>query len=205
MYLARAATGGERMSIEIFSYASFGSSDQTAAVENLLRQKIQHLVEETMSAHPELSELRNLTVVSKNTALPDLGKLVEYWKSTHALEILSGGITGTPPVVTSNVYLGDLRGSLSKSTVSVEIIITPQEYRSYRDMHAALTLYALAMDAKTSNPQAQAMVSQYLAEAESLLKSIQQQSIAHSDQDVKDLVDAVRKEFQALKDSSKPK
>jgi len=193
MYLLKMASA-ERTSIEIFSYASFNSSDQTAAVENLLRQKLEHLVEETISAHPELNGLSKLTIVSKNTQLPDPGNLAAYWKSTRVLEILSGAITGSPPVVTSNVYLGDLRGSLTKSTVSVQIEINPREYRSYRDMHSALTLYALAMDAKTRNPQQQGVVSQYLAEAESLLKSI-----PNADENVRALSDAVAKDLMALK------
>jgi hypothetical protein len=185
---------GERTSIEIFSYASFNNSDQTAAVENLLRQKLEHLVEETISAHPELNGLSKLTIVSKNTQLPDPGNLATYWKSTHVLEILSGAITGSPPVVTSNVYLGDLRGSLAKSTLSVQIEINPKEYRSYRDMHSALTLYALAMDAKTRSPQQHGVVSQYLAEAESLLKSI-----PNPDENARALSDAVAKDLIALK------
>jgi hypothetical protein len=202
------AAMAERMSIDIFSYVSVDSPDQGGLVQSLLRQKIINLAGEMRRANKEVGELENLRVNLRNAALPDLGDLVQYWKSTHALEILSGAIVTDKPdkprVLTSNVYLGDLQGSLSKSTISVVIELTPEEYTSWRDMHVALTLYALAMDAKTRRPLPRGIVSQYLAEAESQLKSIQQQATLRSRQDVLALAEAVKKELTALKASSEP-
>jgi hypothetical protein len=145
-----------------------------------------------------------LTVVSKKERLPNPGNLEMYWKGSKALEILSGGITEVPSGgitekrLTNNVYLGDLRGSLKTATLSFMIDIKPEEYRRYRDVHSALVLYALAMDAKASSALKGA-ATQYLAEAESFVKSIE-----NPDSDAIALRDAIAKEFLLLQHGSQP-
>jgi hypothetical protein len=207
LYFVSSASGqhSPRTSIELFSYTSFGASDQTTDVENLLKQKLRRLVDEVGSAHPDLAEqVKKLTVDHKQGLLPDPVNLEIHWKSSKALEILSGGITEvrsggiTEKRLTTNVYLGDLHGSLKTATVSFMIAITPEEYRRYRDVHSALVLYALAMDAKASSVLKGA-ATQYLAEAESSISSI-----TNPDSDAIALREAIKKEFALLQGTSQP-
>ncbi len=207
LYFVGSASGqrSPRTSIELFSYTSFDASDQTPEVENLLVQKLQRLVGEIGSAHPDLAEqVKHLTVLNKKQRLPNPGNLETYWRGSKALEILSGGITEvlsggvTEKRLTSNVYLGDLHGSLKTATVSFMIDIKPEEYRNYRDVHSALVLYALAMDAKGSSALRGA-ATQYLAEAESSINSV-----ANPDSDTIALREAIKKEFALLQSKSRP-
>lgn len=191
--------GDDRFFVEVFPYASVGNA-RPDDVTKLLKDKLRRLAEQTISAHPELDRLNKINVFDKKDPLPASGEaLAKYWAgSPTTLEILSGVISSNPDVLTSNIYLGELQGSLKTRTVSVQIPLTPVELKSCRDMHGALMLYALAMDAKGNNQQ-RSIVLQYLAEAESLLKDIRQRATSPTDVGAESLSDAVAKEVSLLK------
>lgn len=189
---------GDRVFVELFPYASFGTANPTT-VNKLLKDRLRRLAEQTSSAHPELARVDKVSVVDKTDPLPVSNEaLAKYWRgSSSTLQILSGTISsGNPDVLTSNVYLGDLQGSLKTRTVNVQLLLTPQELRSFRDMHGALMLYALAMDAKAKQGP-RGVVSQYLAEAESLLKDVSKSASA-GDPDVEALSAAIANEIALL-------
>jgi hypothetical protein len=187
----------DRVFVELFPYASVGPANP-ANVTKLLKDRFRRLAEQTLSAHPELDRLNKVSVVDKTDPLPASAEaLAKYWASSPTtLEILSGTISSNPDVLTSNIYLGDLQGSLKMRTVSVQLALTPKELRSFRDMHGALMLYALAMDAKAKQGP-RGVVSQYLAEAESLLKDISKSASA-GDPDVEAFSAAVANEIALL-------
>lgn len=188
----------DRVFVELFPYASVGTANPTA-VSTLLKDRFRRLAEQTSSAHPELARLDKVSVVDKTDPLPVSNEaLANYWRgSPTTLQILSGSISsGNPGVLTSNIYLGDLQGSLTTRTINVQLLLTPKELRSFRDMHGALMLYALAMDAKAKQG-ARGVISQYLAEAESLLKDVIKSSPA-GDPDVEAFSAAVANEIALL-------
>jgi hypothetical protein len=200
MTLQTAADDRLRLFVEVFPYASVGAG-HPADVNKLLKDRFRRLAEQTLSAHPELDRLNKVSVVDKTDPLPASAEaLAKYWSaSPTTLEILSGtisGNSGNPDVLTSNIYLGDLHGSLRMMTVNVQLLLTPKELRSFRDMHSALMLYALAMDAKAKQGP-RGVVSQLLAEAESLLKDIGRSDSAH-DPDVEAFSAAVANEIALL-------
>lgn len=197
---AACAVGGDRLSIQVFPHSVIGSNIEHDTVEKLLRNKLELLAQQTVSAHPDLAQLRLVRVDSIKAPLPASSEALEaYWSnSPDALEVLSGAIFSNPSVIASNVYLGDLQGSLDAKTISVRVALTPEEFFSYRDVHGALMLYALAMDAKRQKPQ-RGVISQYLAEAESLLRTVEQRPISGLDTAVKTLSEAISKELDKLK------
>jgi hypothetical protein len=193
----------DRDSIEIFSYSSFTNNDPTPAVANLLRQKWELLREQTISAHPELTaKMTKIHIVARNSALPDPDQLSSYWQQTPVLEILSGGTVQTPSgnTMTTNIYLGDLKGLLKKPTVSVKLIVTAEEYQNYRDLHSVVTLYAIAMDTRKNHPTDRG-ITQYLADAKSLLEDLLLRDSADANDSLRDLRAAISRELFALQSS----
>jgi hypothetical protein len=189
----------DRVFIELFPYASVNNADPTA-VRKLLLDRLQRLAEETISANPQLGRLNKIKVIDKKDPLPGSPEdLANYWTNSRTtLEILSGSISNNPSFLTSNIYLGDLQGSLKTRTVTAQIPLTAEELRSYRDMHGALMLYALAMDAKRRHDD-NGVVSQYLAETESLLRDLNQRTQSPIDADRRALSTAVAAEIALLK------
>lgn len=190
----------DRVFVELYPYALVGAANPTT-VSTLLKNRFRLLAEQTSSAHPELARVDKVSVVDKTNPFPVSNEALEqYWRSSPTtLQILSGSISsgsGSPDVLTSSIYLGDLQGSLKTRTVNVQLVLTPKELRSFRDMHGALMLYALAMDAKAKKG-ARGVVSQYLAEAESLLKDVSKSAVSE-DPDIGAVSAAVAKEIALL-------
>jgi hypothetical protein len=187
----------DRLLIELFPYASINNADPKS-VAKLLRERLQHLAEQTVSANPQLKRLNEVKIIEKDEKYSPLPASAEdlavYWSNAHrTLEILFGDIA--PAYLTSHVYLGDLNGSLKVRTLVAQISLTNDELRKWRDMHGALMLYALAMDAKNRNED-RGIIFQYLGETESLLKDVAERTVAGSDEDVRALSEAVTKEIQ---------
>src|SRR6202011_5772495 len=99
-------------------------------------------------------------------SLEDLDK---FWSTNDkVLEVLEGTIFSKTQLIQSVVYVGDLQGSLKNNQITIRTELTPEFYSSFRNLHFALTLYLLAMDAKRHNAD-ESVTLQLLAEAQLLL------------------------------------
>ena len=142
-----------RVLIKVTNYASASESAQDLLV-SILTNKISNLIQEMIpsAGDDSLIYLTGLKIEETGTKPPlSLEERLDYWKQSHALEVL-GGIVMTSAqgreVVASSVDLGELGRDLPKRTVDLELELTMEEFRSTRDAHSLVTLYALCMDAK---------------------------------------------------------
>lgn len=185
-----------RTTIELLPYGSLTDTKDAERVAAILLQKLLNLVAETQSVSPELSNtLASVKIHTSGTTLPSPADFNTYWNQNSVLQILSGTLfkDRNPQRVKSSVFVGDLRGSLPKNLVDIEFDVVPQAFRPNYDMHAALTLYTLAMNAKaTAKPNG--VITQLLAGANSLLDGISEQ-----DANVTMLRGAVRHEITSLR------
>ena len=80
-----------------------------------------------------------------------LGDLSSRWQERGTLELLAGRIRGdeAPFVVRSRIYLGKLGEGLGNRSIKFDLLIDPDAFEYAKDSHTAITLYALAMDAKS--------------------------------------------------------
>lgn len=132
-----------RVLIKVTNYASASESAQDLLV-SILTNKISNLIQEMIpsAGDDSLSYLTGLKIEETGTK-PSLSleERLDYWKQSHALEVL-GGIVMTSP------QGRELGRDLPKRTVDLELELTMEEFRSTRDAHSLVTLYALCMDAK---------------------------------------------------------
>jgi hypothetical protein len=96
----------------------------------------------------------------------------EYWEVTNALELLRGTLwPGTPYYVTSEIYIGELRGSFPRNEVLVRLSIEPEMVPTTNDTHSLVTYYVLAMDARRLKCDP-ALVDYFLSRAWSILQDL---------------------------------
>jgi hypothetical protein len=167
---ATLAQVSERARIKVFDYYSHeeGKPEQPVL---FLQSRIERLVEQVFSAHPSLTVLGDLKVEGGSDKVPGtLKERADFWKTSGVLEFLTGEIDhkSNPPVIVSDVYIGEDKGSLLYPIVTIRSEMTTADYSLFHDLHCALTLYVLAMDADRLHADP-GIVSQYLAEAKSLL------------------------------------
>jgi hypothetical protein len=79
--------------------------------------------------------------------VPDQGVLETSFDHQPSLQVVSavGQYSGKSTIVTNDIYLGNLKGSLAQPYVFVSREIQPQQYANTRDALAVVTLYAYAM------------------------------------------------------------
>ncbi len=181
-----------RLLIKVTNYASASDSSQDLLV-NILTNKISNLIQEMIpnAGDDSLSYLTSLKIEETGTTQPlSLEERLDYWRRSQALEVL-GGIVMTSAeggdIVASSVDLGELGGELPKRTVDLELELTMEEFRSTRDAHSLVTLYALCMDARRLDKDPNA-ISTILAKAHFIAQGL---DIAHL-QDVERVKERVR-------------
>jgi hypothetical protein len=164
----------ERVRIIVFPYSSH-ESDKPEQPAEYLQSRISRLVEQIFYGNENLKALANLSVEPAGTAekMPhNVRDRADFWKNTGVLEFLSGEVDRKidPPVIVSDIYVGEDKGSLPSPLVTIRAEMTTTDYGLSHDLHCALTLYVLAMEADRLHAD-QGVVSQYLAEAKSVLGS----------------------------------
>jgi hypothetical protein len=160
-----------RCVVKVFKYAS----DQPESVDqpdDMIGIRIGTMAESVFSANPSLSALANLKVIGVKDPYPStIRDRAQFWNTAkEVLVFLNGELHyhQNPPKIVSNVYLGGDKGILVNPMITIQTEVTWEGNLGY-DLHCAVTLYALAMDASRLNSD-NGVVSQYLAEALTRLK-----------------------------------
>jgi hypothetical protein len=167
------AQSSERFLVEVFEYSS-DRPERTREPVIFLASRIQRLAEEVCSGHQDLKTLRELEVRGMSDACPSSvdGRATFWSQSTKVLVFLNGELhyDEAPKKIISNAYLGEDKGSLVDPMVTVRSDMSGNCYSDFHDLHCAVILYGLAIDASRLNTDS-AVVSQYLAEALNQLKA----------------------------------
>lgn len=195
-----------RFQIEIFPYAVDGAGDPKLPFHHLkpivarLAQRLS-----SRSDHPkDLSVLRALDVVSNDSEYPSGSVLDTLWRSSHCLQILGGTVfaKSSPTILESLVYLGDLKGSIPETTLTIRTELTAEQYENFHDLFCALTLYLLAIEARIQGGGPSDVLF-YLAQAESALpNSVNSSEVINSA--AKELSDAIQADINALTPKGNP-
>lgn len=197
MQMLAYAEDGPRAKIHMFKYYGAEAGEQQVGVfKNVLKTKIITMIEELTNVGQNFDYLNDLKFLPIEKDLPSSPREIsKFWEESHSLQLLSGTIHSKDNVVTvnSSVYLGDLKGSLSKRLIEIEMSISPNHFRSNHDSHSLMTLYALAMDAKRLNLPSE-MVALYLGKAHAIVQDLNAEL-----PEVKSLKDAVEKALEELK------
>ena len=182
---------GARFSIEVFKYALDGPGDAEEPVK-ILTTRFERFKQEGLPDHSELSSiLKDLKVVKESGDYPSGDDLADFWNRPPVLEVLGGTLytKNTPTMMESLVYLGELRGSLKSKAITISFEVKPKDYFSFRSVHCALALYALAMDANARHVQKN-VINDLLSEARGLLP----ETAANADETRRELLNAVEQE-----------
>ncbi len=94
------------------------------------------------------SPIFKVVVNSQNVEdVPGQDVLETSFAHQPSLQVVSavGQFSGQSTIVTNDIYLGDLKGSLPQPYVFISREIQPQQYANTRDALAVVTLYAYAM------------------------------------------------------------
>jgi hypothetical protein len=154
------------------------------------------------SGNQNLTALADLQVEPSTDKVPaSIREKAHFWKTSESvLEFLSGEIDRSvnPPVIVSDVYIGDDKGTLPSPLVTIRTEMTTTYYELSHELHCALTLYVLAMEADRLHAD-QGVVSQYLAAARSHLG---ESSSPDTDEFKKSLAKAVQDKLDLLKQSA---
>jgi hypothetical protein len=191
------AASSRRCVVEIFPYAVDGPGDSLFPF-NHLQPIIANLTESLAARSDRPENLPSLRAIAKESEFPDVATLRKAWRDGHdILEILGGTVYGKsiPTVVASIIYLGELQGSLRSTTTEVKAELRPEDY-GVLDTFSALTLYALAMEAKLRGAD-KTEIQFYLAEARGALRETQRSTTKTSEERL--LTDAVDAEWQKCK------
>ena len=160
----------------------------------ILNQKVS-IIKQTLGGEKGFEYIRDLYIEKTEGAPSDYEKV---WRDTLSLALLNSSTEkrGSKILLTSDAYLYDLKGSLPRNHIVLEQLYSTSDYRRTRDTYAALTYYALAMDAKRMGLGAY-IVTRYLQEAYSLSKDIRPRD---ENDEVALLIGAIQSELKSLKD-----
>lgn len=181
------AQSAPRLMISIFKYSGIRTErhkSEFKAFKEIIVAKILKLTQEVEAKGTNFSYVSGLTPnfvsdLASDEHVPFTGSqkdLHDHWYSSGALEVLLGRIrsTGSAFSVRSEVFLGDLKGNLKKSFVTLDLPIVDDQFDTTRDSHTIVTLYALAMDAqKRSRPRSDVLA--FLSEAYGRLPDLPEQ------------------------------
>jgi hypothetical protein len=121
------------------------------------------------------AQLGRLKIEPTSAAIASsLHEKMEIWQSTHSLGLLSGTLTQDEGFkVISQVFIGDLDGTLTGRSFSLTMHITGEDFGNTRDGHAAAFLFALGMDARRLGFPGN-VVNTYLSHAYEIVQTIEQ-------------------------------
>jgi hypothetical protein len=164
----------QRTDIDVFPYASEGGT--TNEVFPFLQNRINHIANQVYSGNRTLIALLNLRVNPITGTYPaTIEKQQDLWKvEPKELAFLGGEVhhlTAGRRIIISNVYLGGDKGLLPGPMIAIRV--EDDNYRSWKELHGALTLYALASDATRLGADPHIRHG-YLSEAESYLAGLMQ-------------------------------
>jgi hypothetical protein len=188
-----------RLTVTLFQY--HGVIDTTrkgffSQFRGILSETIENLA--TRSAQSlQLRDLAKLTLLPHGIVDPpeepaNAIKTQDYWCNTASLQLLRGNLIaadGGGYVVRSRVYLGDLKGQLSQSTVSLEFPLDAKSYLATSEAHYLLLYYSLAMDYANRGANG-ALVAELLAAALDRVSALERLGALSGD--LKDVAGAVR-------------
>jgi hypothetical protein len=145
-----------RLTISLFQY--HGVVDQTrksyfSQFRGILSETIENLAGRSAQS-TRLKDLAKLNLSPAGDATPpeepaDILRTQEYWCNTASLQLLRGNLIPAEAggyLVRSRVFLGDLKGELPQSTVTLEFPLDAKSYRLASEAHFLLLYYSLAMD-----------------------------------------------------------
>lgn len=154
----QAAGGAPRRTIVLFDYSGAEQGEaknQYSLFKGALRDKMAVWFEELADLRRGAPFLDDLKLHPQGgSSLPDTlagpRDVEEYWRRNQALELLRGGVLPRNGSfsVQSRIYLGELKGGLASTSVSVGLPIVSSEFANASDSHSLVTYYALAMEAK---------------------------------------------------------
>jgi hypothetical protein len=144
------AQSSERYLVEVFEYASDEPEKATGPVTWLASQ-INRAAERAHDNHPELNVLAKLSVQEIKDPYPaSIEERANFWRDSTAVLLFFNGemyFAEKPPKIVSNAYLGEDKGVFRGPMITVRSEMTAKSNAIFNNLHCALTLYALAMDA----------------------------------------------------------
>lgn len=180
-----------RVQLAVLPFAGVSPSDPNrlsaeSAFRGMLAAKLENLAQELLG-RPELqaselarSQLTKLKLTSleepRSTDL-DLEQKLSLWRQLHSLGLLTGTLTqsplpaGSPYEVRTQIFIGDLDGSVQGRSFPLVMRLRPEEFGETGDVHALAVLYALALDARRLGGPNQ-VITAYLSRAYSISQSI---------------------------------
>jgi hypothetical protein len=87
--------------------------------------------------------IRGLHCFDTQTSAPSKVEIIQsYWKSSDALEVMSGIILNenNRNLVSSTVYLFELKGSLSKDFITLKFPVASKQYQHTKDTHSIISV-----------------------------------------------------------------
>lgn len=142
---------GPRVIVYLFDYGGAESAearDKHSQFQKVMHQKARTWGQELGRLGVQAAYLEDLKVKLAGRDEPD--DFRQFWSVTQALELMSGIVDGAAGqyTVTSELFIGDLRGTLDSDSLIVGMPITPSQFGNIVDSHSIVTFYALALDAE---------------------------------------------------------
>src|ERR1700693_589421 len=131
----------------------FGANNQAQhdRISNVLTNKVRRLAEKCQTEAADFDYLSKYRFTEKAGPPPELNEeFAKVWKDALALEVLDGTFFdgADKPVLSTTVFFGEYQGPLKTPNFTIEVKITPEEFRSLTDEYSITILFALAMQAK---------------------------------------------------------
>ena len=162
----------ERLTISIVTYR--GNNEDVRLFQAQLSNCILTLPE-LLPSMADADYLRHLKALERNDDFSSAAERDAYWKQGDALQIFFGTISLESShryFVRSNIYFGDLQGSLPHKTLSLEVPFSVRNVADTLDIHTAVILYGLAMDAGKASPRKKDLIANLLKVAKDKLIDI---------------------------------
>jgi hypothetical protein len=186
-----ASTGAQdqpRTRIMVVRY--IGNQEQFQSFRGIIEKKIDTLKGDFPSQYIYTQDIHLEDVEKKPSDIEG------FWRETGSLAVLSGMVfpQNQKSYVKSTFYLYDLKGNLGSDSVTLDLVIEPEEYGATQDTHSIVTLYALAMDAKRLGYTSD-VVSRFLSRAYEISSSLPEPARKG---DIVRVIEAIKREADSL-------
>jgi hypothetical protein len=179
-----------RLRIAILPSRVDAASPQLQQFHEVLAGKILNVSQTFAAEGDEYGYVNQLKVLSEGPLTPSVQEMTDYWKSSHALELVRGQVDSSsqPLTVHSVIFLGDLAPNTLRATVHLDVKITPEDFAKTHDSYSVVTLYALALDAQRLK-RPTSVIATFLSKARDIAQQIDDP--AGDIADIRDAVDTM--------------
>ncbi len=178
-------------------------NDPSGDTRGFLCSRIQNELLDIASRYSSLKTLERYAMRKIDDPYPpEVNGIHRVWQESNYLALFSGDVItspGSPTFIVSDIYLGSYRTDHADRPIKCELPYVRDEAINLHDSHILVTLYALAMDAKTTKLPREAVLA-LLAEAQTISNDLRRRQAMQGD--VAMIASAVDKEFASLKETN---